>query len=131
MSKGNSAVKVLRTALKRVQKGWTQHVWYRKDPETGQTFVCLEGALYGYCSLQDHQLTPAMREARDFVIEIIKERYDGRFDGIPAFNDNPKRTQEEVEEVTKLALIRAETSGGDDEASNEEDFNNLLEFMDS
>lgn len=130
MSKGNSAVKVLRTALKRVQKGWTQHVWYRKDPETGQTYVCLEGALFGYCSLQEHQLTPAMREARDFVVEVIKDRYEGRFDGIPAFNDRPGRTQEEVEEVTKLALIRAETSGGDDEIT-DEDFDNLLEFMDS
>jgi hypothetical protein len=128
MSKANSAIKVLRTALKRVTKGWTQHVWSFTDPVTGQTFVCLEGGLFGYCDQNKHGLTDAQKQARDACLEVIKDRYQGRFWSIPTFNDEPGRTQEEVQEVIKLAIIRLETTGG--EASDEEDFDDLLDFID-
>lgn len=138
MSKGNSAVKVLRTALKRVQKGWTKNTWSHKNDD-GSMSVCLEGALFGYCSLTDKQKTPSMLEAEKLVKEIIAERYP-KYGGktlsgqpyvdIPSFNDAQERVQEEVEEVVKLALIRAETGGlEDDPEIEDEDFSNLLEFM--
>lgn len=120
MSNANSAIKVLRTALKRVQKGWTQNVWMRR--EDGKTYVCLEGAVYGYCDGNKHKRTKEQIEAIDVLLNIIDERYG--LPAIPKFNDTPGRTEEEIEEVLKLGIIRLET----DAAMDDEDFEDLLEF---
>lgn len=128
MSKGNSAIKVVRTALKRVQKGWRKSAWSERNPDTGIFEVCMEGALFGYCNLHETQLTPAQLKARDTVWEIIRERFSERVISriyedptdeekekvlaeprIPTFNDAPDTVFEEVEEIFKLALIRLET----------------------
>jgi hypothetical protein len=139
MSKGNSAIKVLRTADKRIDKGWIQHEWSFRDPTTGQMFVCLEGALFGYCNATKHGLTEAQVRARDLVLEIIKERYGDAFISIPSFNDWPERTKEEIREVIKLAIIREETeelireeAGLSDEVDKimeDEDFDDLMKFI--
>lgn len=126
MSKGNSAIKVLKTALKRVQKGWIQHHWSFRDAD-GNQFVCLEGAIFGYCDSRKHGLTSAQIEARDAVLNVIHERYDGRFSSIPDFNDQAERTQDEVQEVIKLGIIRLETS--DDDCLTDEEVDDLLDFM--
>lgn len=131
MSKGSTPIKVLRTALKRVQKGWTQHVWVQRDPETGKVYVCLEGALFGYCEANAHGLTEAQVGAKEACLTIIKERFGRQYGDIPTFNDDRGRTQEEVMEVIKLAIIRLETTGDGEIDPEDEDFDNLLEFMDS
>lgn len=131
MSKGSTPIKVLRTALKRVDKGWAQSAWVAKNDD-GNFSVCLEGALFGYCDANTHGLTDAQKKARDLVLTVIQERYKDRrgrpFESIPAFNDASERTKQEIQEVIKLAIIRLETGG--DEEIDEEDFEDLLEFMD-
>lgn len=127
MSKANSAIKVLQTGIKRVAKGWTQGDWKCQGPD-GKWYVCMEGALFGYCSADVHGLTAAQDEARDVCLQIIAERYP-EHNSIPGFNDDPERTKDEVLEVMKLALIRLETGGGDDENYlDDEDVDSLLEF---
>lgn len=119
MSKANNPIKVLRTALGRVQKGWIQHHWHYRDAE-GNNFVCLEGAIYGYCDANKHTVTEAQKIAAETCRRIIFEK-TGRSE-IPAFNDKDGRTQEEIEEVIKLAIIRLETSDGIDD----DEFDDLL-----
>lgn len=121
MSKANSPVKVLRTALKRIQKGWIKHNWHVRFGD--ESYVCLEGALYGFCQKPQ---TEAQVKAADMCRKIIKER-TGLY-AIPAFNDHPDRTKEEVEEVVKLAIIRFETGGDEPDDKQEEDF---VEFAES
>ncbi len=125
MSKANSPIKVLRTALKRVDKSWAQNAWVAHD-DKGNYFVCLEGAVYGYCSRNDHQVTSAQNEAIKVLEEIISERYQtesGIPTRIPDFNDKNGRTKEEVMEVIKLGIIRLET----DALMDDDDFEDLLE----
>lgn len=126
MSKGNSALKVLRTALKRVDKGWTKGTWSEKGGD-GTQYVCLEGALFGYCDSHRNGLglTEAQEEARKVVLKIIRERHHAY--SIPSFNDAPERTKEEIQEVIKFAIIRLETTG--DGELEDEDVADLLEFM--
>lgn len=126
MSKGNSALKVLRTALKRVDKGWTKGVWSDKGND-GVQYVCLEGALFGYCDSHRNGLglTDAQEKAREVVLKIIRERHNQW--SIPSFNDAPERTKEEIQEVIKLSIIRLETDG--DGEMEDEDVADLLEFM--
>jgi hypothetical protein len=113
MSKADSAIKVLNTAIKRVDKGWTQNVWSFWDPVRKINFVCMEGAIYGYCDSSKHGVTPAQKEAADTCRQIIFERH-GVMD-IPHFNDTHGRTKDEVKEVMKLAIIRLETTPDDDD----------------
>jgi hypothetical protein len=114
MSRANSVAKVLRTALKRVQKGWTKGSWHNYDDDGNHT-VCLEGALFGYCQQPVNGYTKAQIEARDLVLSVIKDRFGDRKIGaygeisIPDFNDHPETVLEEVMEVIKLAIIRDET----------------------
>ena len=128
MSNAKTPIKVLRTGLKRVDKAWTQGQWAQKGDD-GKYYVCLEGALFGYCDAKKG-LTAAQDQARAAVLEVIKDRYEGRFNSIPSFNDDPHRTKEEVMEVIKLAIVRLETgeAGGPDVMSDEE-IDDLLEFM--
>lgn len=126
MSKAGTPIKVLRTALKRVEKGWTKDHWSYKADD-GNYYVCLEGALFGYCDSNKHGLTDAQKDARDVVLKIINERY-GYYSDIPAFNDARERTKEEVLEVVKLAIIRLETTG--DGEMDEDDFADLLDWAD-
>lgn len=125
MSRGNNPIKVLRTALKRVQKGWTKNHWSYRD-DNGNQLVCLEGALFGYCDQDKHGLTDAQKEARDVVLQLIHERFGKRFHSIPSFNDANDTTKEDVEEVIKLAIIRLETS--DDGYLDDEDIDDLIAF---
>lgn len=128
MSKANSPIKVLKTAIKRLDKGWTKGEWSKFDPETGQVSVCLEGAIFGFCSeAQTPQQTEALRTCEQIIFERWK---DGEFvfdsstwieaekdhvlDGIgfvPKFNDSVAKTADEMKEICKLAIIRLETGG--------------------
>jgi hypothetical protein len=133
MSKGNSPLKVLRTAHGRIQKGWTPGTWSKKGDD-GTFYVCLEGALFGYCNASKHGLTEAQVAAHDVVLQIIRERYGMGYGSIPSFNDAPGRTKEEVLEVIKLAIIRLETGESStivDEILEQDDFDNLLEFIEA
>lgn len=121
MSKANNPIKVLRTALKRVQKGWTKNNWYFHDGH-GNSYVCLEGAVYGYCERNKHGVTMAQDAAIRVLEDIIEERYGIK--SIPEFNDRGTTTQDEVIEVIKLGIIRLET----DAIMDDEDFENLLDF---
>jgi hypothetical protein len=123
MSKANSPIKVLRTALKRVQKGWTKQTWHAHS--NGVNYVCLEGAVYGYCNDGKHGATIAQSKAIKVLEDIIAERTG--FHAIPAYNDAPERTQDEIEEVIKLGIIRLETGGDMDD----QEFEDLLEFKNS
>lgn len=148
MSKANSPIKVLKTAIKRLNKGWTTGEWSAYDPETDTVSVCLEGAIFGFCT---DASTPQQQEALQACEQIIFERWkDGEFDlrvgpdaaekyketggkGIvPAFNDRAAKTADELVEICKLAIIRLETGGpiGDDEFDDEE-INELLEGIKS
>lgn len=123
MSKASTPIKVLRTALKRVDKGWTQGDWYK--PGDKVAYVCLEGALFGYCNAGKHGLTDAQQAARAVIQQIISERHPGHSD-IPSFNDQKGRTKDEILEVIKLAIIWLETTG--DGEMDDDDFEDLLEF---
>lgn len=109
MSNSNKIPKVLRVALKRIQKGWTKGTWSRKNKQTGVTEICLEGAIYGFST--SNNKNPACGLAIEIVKQIIDEKYPKRFSSIPDFNDDPGTTQAMVEDVVKTALIRAETGG--------------------
>jgi len=112
MSRAKSPIKVLKTAYNRVEKGWIQGKWFVLIG--GKAFVCLEGAIYGYCQYGEHEVTDAMKKAIWVVQQVIYDRYDGRFATIPGFNDfkggggHERTTQDEVLEVIKLAIIRLE-----------------------
>ncbi len=121
MSKANRPQKVLRTALKRLQKGWTKGSVYKGPGKTSFSgfpdqpttpSVCLLGALHGY---QGQTLTPVSIIAESAVLASINERFprsdeDGlKWASLPQFNDHSDTTFEMVEEVTKMALIKVET----------------------
>lgn len=125
MSKANSPIKVLRTALKRVQKAWRQGAWSEKGDD-GNYYVCLEGALYGYCNAAK---TQAQKDAAKVCENIIFEKYG--IQGIPSWNDRPNTTQEMVEEVVKLGIIRLETGGDpEDNYLDDEEVDTLLDSLD-
>lgn len=118
MSNASTPLKVVRTALGRVQKGWTQGLVY-SGPMKGQwkgdtVKVCLNGGLHGY---QGQKQTNASMIAADAVLEAINELYwerapDGKWSNIPTFNDAMGAngtTFEMVEKVLKLAIIKLET----------------------
>lgn len=127
MSKAKTRGKVLRAAYKRLEKGWIKRKWWYRNPQTGVTEVCLEGALFGHCNLEEHQMTPAQRGARDLVAEIIQEQFpDRRWSGIPGFNDNQETTKDDVLKVVKLAIIRDETEELLDLYLDDEEIEDLL-----
>ena len=118
MSRANNPIKVLRTALKRIDKGWRKGAWGQKNAD-GSMEVCLEGAIYGFCNL-GHMATPAQKQALSVVQEILKEKFPERYPYsgeycIPSFNDHEDTTKDEVKEVVKLAIIRLETGWSEDE----------------
>lgn len=129
MSKAGTPIKVLRTAMKRIDKGWIQRDWSAEID--GQWFVCLEGALFGYCDANRHGLTDAQEAARDVVLGVINDRYSysKAYNSIPSFNDEPGRTKEEILEVIKLAIIRLETTG--DGEIEDDEFDDILEWADN
>ena len=110
MSKAKTVTKVLKTAYKRIEKGWTTGTWHRRDDD-GNNFVCLEGAIFGFCT--DPQ-TQQQRDALALVEQIIIERHPvfSEYDSGAGrnFNDTAA-TQDEMLEVVKLAIIRSETGG--------------------
>lgn len=125
MSKASTPIKVLRTALKRVEKGWIQRDWVAEID--GTHYVCLEGALFGYCDANKHGLTDAQEGAKAAVLSVIHDRYNRLYQSIPSFNDAPGRTKEEILEIIKLAIIRLETTG--DGEVDDEEFDDILEWM--
>lgn len=110
MSNAKTPVKVLRVALRRIQKGWVQSAWSLRDKKTGVTRVCIEGGVYGY-AMNNAKNFPVCKTAIKLIQEAIDDKYPGQFTSIPAFNDNPDTTYQMVEEVVKLAIIKAETGG--------------------
>lgn len=116
MSKANSVPKVLRVAIRRVEKSWGTGSWAKptgQKDENGKAVwsVCLEGAIYGFCNKAS---TDVQREAIALIEQILYERGlvhgSGRADSIPGWND-AHATQDEVISLLKDALIRAETGG--------------------
>lgn len=115
MSKANSVPKLLRVAIRRVEEAWGKNAWSQKTNKKGRNgkhmyAVCLEGAIFGYCR---YATTQVQRDAIAIVEQILKERGYVRGDpknSIPGWNDSTA-TQEEVIDVLKEALIRAETGG--------------------
>ena len=115
MSNANKPTKVLRVAYRRLEKAWTKSKWVHRNKQTGVTEVCIEGAIFGFKDAQGNT-NPACVMARDLVLEIIQEKYKDeygrpKYRSVPSFNDAEETTHEMVLEVTKLALIRAETGG--------------------
>lgn len=126
MSKAKTPIKVLKTAIKRLNKGWMTGDWAKHDPNTGQTFVCLEGAIFGFC---DKAQTPQQKEALEVCEQILFERlkdglwefYDKSYQEdvlkfgpqglVPRFNDSVAKSSDELVEICKLAIIRLETGG--------------------
>jgi len=122
MSKANSPIKVLHTALNRLQRGWTKGTFYegpgggdggrrfRNGSKTAQ--VCLRGAIHGY---QGQIKTEHSILAEIAVLEAINELYpesavdDGPWDTVTQFNDDRDTTFEMIEKTVKLGLIKLET----------------------
>lgn len=129
MSRANNPIKVLKTALKRVNKGWMKSGWARHDPETGAVYVCLEGAVYGYCPEEKHNVTLAQQEAIMMLQNIIIERSEGKHMNIPSFNDAFETTLEDIQEVIKLGIIRFETGYDPDLELDEEEVDELVEAL--
>lgn len=108
MSKSNSVGKVLRVAIKRIERGWTQGAWVKKPTKANPVpQVCLEGAIFGFCSFAK---TPQQKEALGLVTQVILERETSPT-SVALWNDHINRTQDEVIEILKLALIRKESGG--------------------
>ena len=128
MSKANSPVKVLKVALRRVQKAWGTGEWKidtGKRDEGGKRIyaVCLQGAIFGYCS---QPLTQPQRDALRILEDVAKEDYGER--SIPGLNDS-MLTQESAELLVKRAIIRAEGGGIIDPEEfyvNDEDIKGLI-----
>lgn len=114
MSNSNSVQKVLRVALKRIQTRWGKGAWSIKttaDDGSPKYLVCIEGAVYGFCS---EAKTQAQRDAMELVVEAKNQLFPNwRFTNIPHFNDTFTTTQEDAEAVVKLALIKSETGALD------------------
>ena len=132
MSKANSPIKVLKTAIKRLNKGWVKSQWSDHNPDTGVTSVCLEGAIFRFCQ---HAKTPQQKEALQACEQIILERWvndefkieatspernetakkaaleSGGRGVVPLYNDRVAQTSDEMVEICKLAIIRLETGG--------------------
>ncbi len=125
MSKANRPTKVLRTALKRLQRGWTKGTFYsgpgdgdgsvwKKNTNTAIPKVCLLGAIHGY---QGQVETPCSIIAEKSVLEAINELFPNdvhrgagtMWSSVMNFNDHQDTTFEMVEEVVKLGLIKLET----------------------
>jgi len=107
MSYANSPAKVLRTALKRLQKRWGKGAWVG-NKETGYK-VCIEGAICNANPGTSHRrnTTEPQRQALLYVEGVLRD--GGKWTYIPAFNDAEETTFEDVEKVIKAAIIRAET----------------------
>jgi hypothetical protein len=132
MSKGNNPIKVLKTALKRVEKGWTQGMWLWRDSNGGAQ-VCLEGAIYGFCDKTKHSVTDAQLEAVNAVEAILFERTGERAGNtsLAVFNDSCETTKEDVLDVIKLAIIRLESGWPEADELEEEQVAELFEFLDN
>lgn len=107
MSKANSEVKVLTTALKRIESGrWGKFSWSQEgfNVVTGQPtyLLCLEGSITGGSSIAR---TDAQRAALERLRGVMKDEY-GRAE-IPFFNDSSGFTHEMAVKVVKEALRRA------------------------
>lgn len=122
MSKSNSGIKVLKTAHKRVTKGWIKGAWHSEMG--GKHYVCLEGAIFGFCQLRECELSDAQKEAKLVIESLLFERRGER--SIPAFNDDHETTQEDVLEIIKLGIIRLESGWPDDDYISEEETASLL-----
>ena len=120
MSKANSAAKVIRTAIKRVTKQWGKGAWSRKESD-GNYYVCLEGALFGFCNKAQ---TKAQHEAHAKVLEVVRER---GFRSIPDFNDLESTTQDEVVDVLKTALLRLELDKIEEDYIDPDEVESLLD----
>lgn len=131
MSKGNSRRKVLQTAYGRIEKGWTQSAWFYYDPIEKKAYVCMEGAVVGYCNPQKHQLTKEQIEALDLLNEIIDEVTETDGLGIPNYNDTRGRTQDECLGIVKRALIRDEIEALMKDGLDADDADDLLAFKDN
>jgi hypothetical protein len=109
MSKSKNPTKILKTALNRLQKGWAKGEWVKREDDN--VSCCIQGAIFGYHTTSN---SDAQRKAHELVWQVVQER-DPEALSIPQWNDQVDRTQEEVLEVVKTAIIRSETGGLIDE----------------
>lgn len=107
MSKANSEVKVLTTALKRIESGrWGKFSWSQEgfNVVTGQPtyLLCLEGSITGGSA---KPRTDAQRAALHRMRGVMKVLHG--LDEIPLINDSQNFTFEMAVEVVKESLRRA------------------------
>ncbi len=131
MSKSKNPIKVLKTAYNRLEKGWEKGDWHYRDSD-GNNYVCIEGALYGFCTEPKteaqriagktvEQIIMEMHEAGEIKLKVEPRYYEriksekdlnpGKTGLIPHFNDRIAETVDEILRVVKLAIIRLETGG--------------------
>lgn len=110
MSKANSEVKVLTTALKRIENGrWGQGSWFQKGTNvvTGRPdyLLCLEGTITGGSSrARTDAQCAALERMRDVMLDLHGSRE------IPFINDRNGFTFEMAVEVVKESLRRAKAA---------------------
>lgn len=69
--------------------------------------VCGEGAIYAATAILGGDQWDA-REAIGGLDPVVKEQSGGRFDSMPAFNDDTKTTAEDVAQVLETAAERSD-----------------------
>lgn len=113
MSKANSTVKVLQTALKRIEKGrWGQGTWMQegKNLVTGESthLLCLEGSI---TNGHNQPMSEQQEEALNIMRSVMKD-WHGRAD-IPGGNDHGRFTYAMAIEIAKESLRRAKGEKAD------------------
>jgi hypothetical protein len=111
MSKANSVEGVLKASLRRVRYRWVKNMFKGKRPDAsdgrGQNAYCLVGSVTGG---ETTAKTPFQSEALLLIQKEIERRQGGRIT-IPAWNDQPARTQQDVISVVEKALEEAKKKG--------------------
>jgi len=100
----NKASKLLRRTIKRVERGWVQGALNVQPDLNEAPNLCILGGLGERSVVRD--------QAADLIADVIMDK-TGRPLTAPAhviitFNDNPSTTKDDVLDVLKTALIRAE-----------------------
>lgn len=122
-TKGKTPLKVLRTARKRLDKGWIQGGWkslHRKGDGQKKTeaFYCIEGALTGGATLSEierreapeHPICRAGVYVRQAIIEY-RDLPENERVCIPDWNDS-RFNKQDVLAVMDIAIAKAELDEG-------------------
>lgn len=111
MSKANKPSKVLRTAIRRLQRfGWTKNRLVAKQGSQAVGY-CLIGSIYGENGQQvgRRNLAPLL-QAEKYVQEVVTEQFGKTgVHSIPSVNDGILQSPEDAILILKHALVKAET----------------------